>query len=60
MMVCCEKDVTEETNIEYKRVMAISMTPDTHVSNVSFAVLIRGEEGLGKEARAEPLTMYES
>lgn len=59
-MVCCEVDVIEETNVEYRRVMAMRPIPDIHVSSVASGVLIRGEDGFGKEARAEPLAMYES
>lgn len=60
MIVCCEKDEVEEAKTEPRRVMAMRTTPDTQVSNVSSGELIKGEDGLGKEARAGPLVAYES
>jgi hypothetical protein len=59
-MVCCENDVAEGAKLAYRRVMIIRAMPKTQVSSVSSDVLIKGEEGLGKEARVEPLLMYES
>ena len=60
MMVCCEVEVIEGTKVEYRRVMAMRLMPDIQVSSVVSGVLMRGEDGLGKEARALPLLMYES
>lgn len=59
-MVCCENDGAEGVRLENRRVMAIKATPDTQVTSASSDVLIRGEEGFGKEARVDPLAMYES
>jgi len=52
-MVCCDNDDAEEARIEHRRVTIIIPTPNTQVSTVSSGVLIRGEDGLGKDARAE-------
>lgn len=54
MMVCCENDGAEGVRLENRRVMAIKATPDTQVTSASSDVLIRGEEGFGKEARVDP------
>ena len=59
MMVGCEKDAVEEAKLEYRMVTIIRTTPQTQVRSVSSDVPIRGEDGLGKEARADPLVIYE-
>lgn len=60
MIVCCEVEVIEGTNVEYRSVMAMRPIPDIQVSSVASGVLIRGEDGLGKEARVDPFPMYVS
>jgi hypothetical protein len=45
----------DEERKEHMSVAIMRMMPDRQVSSVFAGVLISGEDGLGKEARAEPL-----
>lgn len=53
--MCRENGDIDEERREHSNVAIIRMTPDIQVSSVFAGVLISGEDGLGREARAEPL-----